>query len=120
MGIGRVSDDPRAIIRIVTLVLAIIGLFVLPDPWRFVALGCALVIEVGEVYFWIRFLRRYRVTTGAEGMVGERAEVIGPGRVRVRGEIWRARSEHGVGEGDSVRIAAVDGLTLVVEPDPRS
>ena len=75
------------------LALAIAGLFVLPDPWRIVVLVCALVIEVGEVFLWIRFLRRYRVTTGAEGMVGERAEVIGPGRVRVRGEIWSARGE---------------------------
>ncbi len=73
------------------LALAIAGLFVLPDPWRIVVLVCAALIEVGEVFLWIRFLRRYRVTTGAEGMVGERAEVIGPGRVRVRGEIWSAR-----------------------------
>ena len=50
------------------------------------------MIEVGEVFFWIRFLRRYRVTTGAEGMIGERAEVIGPGRVRVpRRDLERAQ-----------------------------
>ena len=42
------------------------------------------------MFFWIRFLRRYRVTTGAEGMIGEAAQVIGPGRVRLRGEIWSA------------------------------
>ena len=78
----------------------------------------AALIEVGEVFLWIRFLRRYRVTTGAEGMVGERAEVIGPGRVRVRGEIWSARGR-GDERGETVRVAAVDGLTLVVEPEPR-
>jgi membrane-bound serine protease (ClpP class) len=100
----------------VILALAIAGMFVLPDPWRIVVLVCAALIEVGEVFFWIRFLRRYRVTTGAEGMVGESAEVIGPGRVRVRGEIWKARGD-GLG-GDRVTVAAVDGLTLVVEPEP--
>lgn len=99
------------------LALSIAGLFVLPDPWRIVVLVCAALIEVGELFLWIRFLRRYRVTTGAEGMVGERAQVIGPGRVRVRGEIWSARGSGD--EGETVRVAAVDGLTLVVEPEPR-
>jgi membrane protein implicated in regulation of membrane protease activity len=102
----------------VILALAIVGLFVLPDPWRVIFLACAALIEVGEVFLWIRFLRRYRVTTGAEGMIGERAEVIGPGRVRVRGEIWSARGAPG--EGETVRVAAVDGLTLVVEPEPQA
>ena len=104
-----------------TLVLAIIGLFVLPDPWRVIALACAIVIEVGEVYFWIRFLRRYRVTTGSEGLIGERAQVIEAcaptGRVRVHGEIWNARSKAAIATGEPVRVAAVDGLTLTVEPE---
>ena len=103
------------------LALAIAGLFVLPDPWRVVFLVCAMLIEVGEVFFWIRFLRRYRVTTGAEGLIGERAEVIEAlspaGRVRVRGEIWNARGSTAVAEGEPVRIAAVEGLTLVVDPE---
>ena len=54
----------------------IAGLFFLPDPWRVVVLVCAALVEVGEVFFWIRFLRRYPVTTGAEGLVGDRGEVI--------------------------------------------
>ena len=99
------------------LALAIAGLFLLDGPLRFVLLGCALVVEVGEVFLWIRFLRRYRVTTGAEGMVGERAEVIGPGRVRIRGEIWNARGGEGSITGATVRVAGVDGLTLEVESE---
>jgi membrane-bound serine protease (ClpP class) len=102
------------------LAAAIVGLFVLPDPWRIVFLCCAALIEVGEVYFWIRFLRRYRVTTGAEGLIGERAEVIEAlspaGRVRLRGEIWNARGPAGTDRGEPVRVSAVDGLTLIVEP----
>ena len=103
------------------LALAIAGLFVLPDPWRWIALPLAAVIEVGEVFLWIRFLRRYRVTTGAEGLVGERAEVIAAcapdGRVKLRGEIWNARCEAGAERGAMVSVAEVDGLTLVVERD---
>ena len=58
-----------------------------------------MIVEVGEIFLWIKFLRRYRVTTGAEGMIGERAEVISRcdprGSVRVHGEIWNARCEPG-------------------------
>ena len=103
------------------LALAIAGLFVLPDPWRVVVLVLAAMVEVGEVFLWIRFLRRYRVTTGAEGMIGEPAEVIEAcaprGRVRFRGEIWNARCGAGAAVRERVRIAGVDGLELVVEPE---
>jgi membrane-bound serine protease (ClpP class) len=48
------------------------------------------------------------------------AVVISPltptGQVRVNGEIWQARSECGARVGARVRITAVDGLTLDVEP----
>jgi len=102
------------------LALAIAGLFILDDPWRLIFLVLAAFVEVGEVYFWIRFLRRYRITTGAEGMIGEVGEAISRcdprGRVRLRGEIWNARCEDGaVDAGARVVVRAVEGLTLVVE-----
>jgi membrane-bound serine protease (ClpP class) len=104
----------------VLLALALAGLFVLPSPWGVVGVVVAAAIEVLEVTFWRRFLRRYRVQTGAEAMVGARAEVLEAcapdGRVRVGAEIWNARSEVPVASGRIVRITAVDGLTLVVEP----
>jgi membrane protein implicated in regulation of membrane protease activity len=105
----------------VLLIAAFASLFFLPEPWGYVAVAVAAVVEVGEVYFWIRFLRRYRVTTGAEGLVGERAEVVEAldpaGRVRVRGELWAARAAQPAIAGQRVRVTAVDGLTLEVEPD---
>jgi membrane-bound serine protease (ClpP class) len=105
----------------VLLALAVIGFIVLPDPWRVLVLIAAALVEVGEVFFWIKFLRRYRVRTGAEGLVGERAEVIAPcvphGLVRLRGEIWTATCDASAAVGEAVRVASVDGLTLVVEPD---
>jgi membrane-bound serine protease (ClpP class) len=99
------------------LILGIAGLFLLPDPWNVIVVCVAALIEVGEVFFWIRFLRRYRVQTGAEGLIGERGEVIGPGRVRVHGEIWTAAATGSLEPGDSVRVAGVEGLTLRVEPE---
>ena len=97
-----------------------LALFVLPPGLGIAAVALGIVIEIAEVGFWIRFLRRYRVTTGAEGLIGARAEVIEAcdpsGRVRLRGEIWHARCASRAEVGDQVTVARVDGLTLEVEP----
>jgi membrane-bound serine protease (ClpP class) len=102
----------------------VLAVFVLPPGWGIAAVTLGIVIEVAEVGFWIRFLRRYRVSTGVEGLIGARAEVIEScdpsGRVRLRGEIWRARCPAGAGVGERVTVAGVDGLTLEVEPAARA
>ena len=102
------------------IVLALIGLFFLPTPWSVIGLVAAALVEVLEVMFWLRFLRRYRVRTGAEALVGRRVEVVEScdpdGQVRFDGELWKARCERTAMRGQSVQIGAVDGLTLVVEP----
>jgi membrane-bound serine protease (ClpP class) len=97
-----------------------LALFVLP-PWLgLIAVVTGIVVEVAEVGFWIRFLRRYRVQTGAEGLIGSVAEVVEAcdpdGRVRLRGEIWRARGSRSdpAAVGQRVEVTAVDGLTLEV------
>ena len=105
---------------------AIAGLaafFVVGGAIGWIALVAGALIEVGETYFWIRFLRRYRVRGGAEGLLGERAEVLEQlspyGRVRIRGEVWNAEAEAGteVAAGDVAVVEQVRGLTLVVRPE---
>jgi membrane protein implicated in regulation of membrane protease activity len=94
--------------------------FVLPPGWGIAVITLGIVIEVAEVGFWIRFLRRYRVRTGSEGLVGSVAEVVETcdpeGRVRLRGEIWRARVPLSTpaAVGQLVEVTGVDGLTLEV------
>jgi membrane-bound serine protease (ClpP class) len=103
------------------LVMIALALLVLPPGLGLAAVTLGVVVEVAEVAFWIRFLRRYRVTTGAEGLIGTRGEALEAcdpeGRVRLRGEIWRARCPAGASIGDAVRVTAVDGLVLEVEPE---
>jgi membrane-bound serine protease (ClpP class) len=104
------------------LTAAIVGLFVLPSPWNVIGVCVAAVIEVGELYLWKRFLARYRVRGGAEGMIGERAAVIETcdpeGRVQLRGEIWTAVAADGYvfAVGDRVRVLVVEGLRLRIGP----
>jgi membrane-bound serine protease (ClpP class) len=71
--------------------------------------------------------RNERVRTGTEEMIGASAEArssIDPeGRVWLGGTIWSARLATGSGPvrlGDRVRVEAVDGLTLVVRPEPQT
>ena len=57
--------------------------------------------------------RRSPVTVGPEQIIGLEG-VIREGNVFVRGELWRARSEEPLHEGDRVTVDALDGLTLAV------
>src|SRR3954447_19606960 len=96
-----------------------LAVFVLPPVWGLVAVSLGIAVEVAEVGFWIRFLRRYRVATGKEALIGSSAEVIEAcdprGRVRFRGEIWRAYCESTAEVGERVRVTEVRGLTVQVE-----
>jgi membrane protein implicated in regulation of membrane protease activity len=97
----------------------VLALLVLPPVWGIALVFVAMVIELGEVGFWIRFLRRYRVRTGIEALIGSTAEVIETcdprGRVRFRGEIWHAECSSRADVGDSVRVTGINGLTLDVD-----
>ena len=71
--------------------------------------------------------REQPVRGGTEEMIGELAEArtrIAPeGQVFMRGTLWAARlasDGEPVALGDRVRVEAVDGLTLVVRPEPSS
>jgi membrane-bound serine protease (ClpP class) len=62
------------------------------------------------------------VRTGSEEMVGAVGEVRMPldpeGQIFIQGALWRARTTGSdeIGLGTRVRVKAVDGLTLEVEP----
>jgi membrane-bound serine protease (ClpP class) len=55
-------------------------------------------------------------------MVGSLGQVLdwgeGAGRIRAHGEIWQARGPAALARGTYVRITAINGLTLAVEPAP--
>jgi membrane-bound serine protease (ClpP class) len=63
--------------------------------------------------------RKFRVSTGSEGMIGEVGVAQTPlaleGKVFVHGELWNARAKSEVPEGGRVRVRAVEGLRVIVE-----
>ena len=91
-----------------------------------IALG---ILSLIAFYFITRKVieahRDQPVQTGTEELIGSLAEArsdIDPdGRVWAEGTVWSARLADGgapVRLGDRVRVDAVEGLTLVVHPEP--
>ncbi len=99
----------------------LLAVFVLEEPWNWVAVAFGASFELAESGFLIWWSKRRRVAVGAETLVGRRAVVsvdcMPEGQVKVAGEIWRARCDTGAGVGAAVVVREVRGLMLVVEPD---
>ena len=102
------------------LIALLLAIFLLPSPWGFIVVACALVVDVLEVSVGLWYSKRRRATVGTDALVGVTGVAIDDlfpeGQVRVNGEIWRARCEAGCDAGAAVVVRAVNGLTLEVEP----
>ena len=113
----------RRMIKTMFLALALLLFLILPDPWNVVGGVVSLVCGVVEITYWQRRMRRVKVATGIENLIGATGEVtaaLAPvGQIHVLGELWQARASSDVPPGTSVRVVGVDGLMLDVEPvDP--
>jgi membrane protein implicated in regulation of membrane protease activity len=99
----------------------LVAVFVTPDAWDVPVVIGAVLVEIAETTFWWRISRRGHPKVGMETMVGLPGvvtEACRPiGRVKVRGEPWRASSQNGADPGDRVTVRGWVGLTLLVEPD---
>jgi membrane-bound serine protease (ClpP class) len=106
------------------LVIALLLFLVLPDPWNVVGGLASLAAGIVEITYWQRRMRREKVQTGVENLIGATGEVTTPlapvGQIRVLGELWKARATSEVPLGAAVRVVALHGLLLDVEPVRRS
>ena len=66
--------------------------------------------------------RRQPVVSGREAMIGETGvaqdDFASEGWMRIQGELWRCRSTRPVRRGQRLRVGAMEGLTLIVDPEP--
>jgi membrane-bound serine protease (ClpP class) len=101
------------------------------SDWAGPALITFGVLSIASFYFVTRKVlaahREQPVHGGHEELIGASAEArtsLDPdGQVWIAGAIWRARLSGDGGAlrpGDRVKIEAVDGLTLMVRPEPPS
>jgi membrane-bound serine protease (ClpP class) len=109
-------------------VAMVIGAMILvegPSDFRIhfsTAVGVGLPFAAISVFLTTLVIRarRSRVETGAGGMVGEigiaRTALTPSGKIFVHGEYWNATCSTPVEEGARVRVRALEGLRLDVEP----
>lgn len=101
------------------MIAVLLAVFVVPQPWGIPLIIGAVLFEIAETIFWIRLSRRGAPRAGPETIIGETGVVVEAcrpvGRVRVRGEAWRARCDGNAAVGTPVTVVDRDGLTLIVE-----
>lgn len=110
-------------------ILLVLGALMLVDgpiPQMRVHLSTALAVSIPFAFITSALMtiairaRRNKVQTGREELIGQLAVVRAPlapeGTVFVLGETWSAISEKPVSPGERVRVRAVHGLKLEVEP----
>ncbi|MDP2238885.1 MAG: nodulation protein NfeD [Burkholderiales bacterium] len=86
-----------------------------------VTLALASALIVFAIVAMAARARKRPVVSGSEDMIGARGEVLddmqGEGWARVHGENWRIVSRVPLARGQKIRVTAIDGLTLSVEPE---
>jgi len=95
------------------------------SPWVLIVVAVALTMFFGIVVSAVARARRLPRQAGLEGFAGEEGVAVDDldprGTVRVRRESWSAESAGGkIPAGTSVRVKAVEGLRLIVEPTPEA
>jgi len=111
------------------LALVIGALILVKSPWPearihlSTALGVALPLG-GITVILLRLViaaRRRKAVTGDLGMIDSvgvaEMDFDRTGKVLIRGELWSVRAPEKVQKGTPLRVKAVEGLTLVVEPE---
>ncbi len=81
----------------------------------------SLILFASASLYWLMWRdMRKPATTGVEGMIGAKAEVIqnsnGAAKVFFRGEIWDAISSKDLSVGQRVEIAGVERIRVLVRP----
>ena len=106
---------------VVLAVAILLAVFVLPPQWGAILVSGVFVWEFAEKMFWlrvIRLIRRYPVAVGSEALIGQAvttATVCRPeGRVRLRGESWKARCASGAQPGETLVVEGIERITLIV------
>ncbi len=86
-------------------------------------LAAVTVVAAGLFLIALSLLLRARrrpVVTGREALIGAEGETVSwdteEGRVRVAGEVWRARAARPLAPGARVKVTGRRGLMLIVEP----
>jgi membrane-bound serine protease (ClpP class) len=110
-----------------SIVIGSIMLIDLPSSWLSISWQSIFAVALITIAFFAVVLayalkaQRSKVTTGREGLVGEkgtaRTDLEPSGKVFVHGELWEATAEVPVKAGERVIVTAVDEMTVKVKKE---
>ncbi len=125
---------PGALLLIPATIMIVGGFLYLLIPsvllrsiWGPIAILVAALIATIVTMLYYRWLAGVHppLSTTSGGLVGEEAVVIADvvpntlrGKVRIRSEVWSARSDAPIPAGTRVRVVAGEGVSVTVEPVP--
>ncbi|HDI51185.1 MAG TPA: nodulation protein NfeD, partial [Bacteroidetes bacterium] len=111
---------------IVSMVLGSLMLFESPYPFLKVSLSVIIPAVITTVLFFLLAIglgiraQWCKPATGKEGIIGEvgvaLTRIYDGGQVKIHGEIWKATAEKPIKKGRKVKVVAVQGLCLKVQP----
>jgi membrane-bound serine protease (ClpP class) len=113
-----------SIAGMVSIVIGSIMLIDLPSTWLSISWQSIFAVALLTIIFFVLVLsyavkaQLSKVRTGTEGLLGEigeaKSDLLPEGKVFIHGELWKARSESPVSEGERVVVTAVEGMTVKV------
>jgi len=114
----RTEEHMGEITGLLELLGALFRLFGLGQNAIFPAVGLLIVFFLMALPVGLAAQSR-RVSTGRDGMIGERGvavtDVRPNGRVFVHSEYWNAVSDEDVSSGDEIEVESVAGMVLSVK-----
>src|SRR5208283_3693559 len=121
------SHGLLGIAGVISIVIGSVMLVDLPQSWLSISWLSIATVAVASIIFFLGVLsyavkaQLSKVKTGREGMVGEvgvaRSDLAPFGKVFLHGELWDARSEAPVLDGERVVVIAVEGMMVKVKKE---
>jgi membrane-bound serine protease (ClpP class) len=109
---------------IVSIVIGSVMLVDLPKNMLSISWKSILAVTILSGIFFFGVLsyaikaQILKVKTGGEGLIGEsgiaKTDVFGEGKVFLHGELWNAKSDELVRQGEQVIVTGIEGLMLLV------
>ncbi len=110
---------------IISMILAYFGVPVYVQVIVFLVLSAIFLLFSWKIFKKTKFVKP--VATNVDSLIGENAIVIEPidnlafkGQVKVRGQVWTARSyqeEEKYDKGEILEVVAIEGVKLIVKKE---
>ncbi|MCX5805131.1 MAG: nodulation protein NfeD [Proteobacteria bacterium] len=125
MELKIISHGLLGVAGIISIVIGSVMLVDLPESTLSISWKSILTVAILSGIFFFGVLsyavraQLLKVKTGGEGLLGEfgiaKTDVFKEGKVFLHGELWNAKSEELIAQGEQVIVTNIEGLLLIVK-----